>query len=81
MKKRIARFAAIGAIALVAATGCSSTKHSHTPGSAVGSSTPPATVQNVDLTPLDAALSQIDTQVSGANAGLKSTSEGDVQTR
>jgi hypothetical protein len=35
----------------------------------------------VDLTGLDQSLSQLDDQVSGANAGISSTSEGDVQTQ
>ena len=84
MKRRSMRgLVAVALIGLVATTGCSAAKNAGLPvqssPAATTSSTPAVT--GVDLTALDTALSQIDTQVSGANAGLKSTTEGDVQTR
>ena len=82
----IRRLAAVAGIALIAATGCSTSKQAATtPPSqnvpATSSSAPAVTGQTIDLTGLDGGLKQIDTEVSGANAGLNSTSEGDVQTR
>jgi hypothetical protein len=67
----------------LAATGCSASKTATQlpPSSPATSSSTPATAQQVDLSDLDQSLSQVDEQTSGANAGLNSTSEGDVQTQ
>jgi len=80
------RLAAVAVIGLIAATGCSTSKTAAPPPASQSvSSTPtsstPAVGQPVDLSGMDRGLSQIDTEVSGANAGLNSTSEGDVQTQ
>jgi hypothetical protein len=74
--------AAVAVIGLIAATGCGTSKTaSHQPSSSPPpSSSAPAVVQSVDLSGLD-DFSQIDQQTSGANAGINSTSEGDVQTQ
>ena len=79
------RFAAVAVIGMIAATGCSTSKTAATPPAqstpATTTSSPAISGQSIDLTGLDRGLSQIDSEVSGANAGLNSTSEGDVQTR
>ena len=84
--RHVRRLAAVTVIGLIAATGCSSSKQAATtPPSqtvpATTSSAPAVTGQTIDLSGLDSGLKQIDTEVSGANAGLNSTSEGDVQTQ
>ncbi len=79
------RLAAVAVIGLIAATGCSTSKTAATPpASQTVSSTPTSStpaIQSIDLSGMDRGLSQIDTEVSGANTGLNSTSEGDVQTQ
>jgi hypothetical protein len=77
------RLAAVAVIGLIAATGCSSSKTAAPPPARSTSTAPasPAVGQPVDVSGLDQGLTQIDEQVSGANAGLASTSEGDVQTQ
>jgi len=77
------RLSAVAVISLIAATGCSASKTAtqQPPSSPATSTSTPATVQPVDLSGLDQSLSQVDDQMSGANAGLNSTSEGDVQTQ
>jgi hypothetical protein len=83
-REALRRLAAVAVIGLIAATGCSTSK---TASQQPPSSSPPASSsaaavgQPVDLTGLDQSLSQLDDQVSGANAGISSTSEGDVQTQ
>jgi hypothetical protein len=77
------RLAAVAVIGLIAATGCSTKTASQQPPSSspATSSSTPATAQQVDLSSLDQSIYQVDDQVAGANAGLSSTSEGDVQTQ
>ena len=77
------RLAAVGVIGLVAATGCSTGKTASSPPSqsVPASSTPTVSGGSIDLSGFDRGLGQIDTEVSGANTGLNSTSEGDVQTQ
>jgi hypothetical protein len=77
------RLAAVAVIGLIAATGCSTSKTAtqQPPSSPATTSSTPAVAQPVDLSGLDQPLSQVDDQMSGANAGLNSTSEGDVQTQ
>lgn len=82
----VRRLAAVGVIGLIAATGCSTTKAASPPASqsvpaSPATSTPAVSSGSVDLSGFDRGLSQIDTEVSGANTGLNSTSEGDVQTQ
>jgi hypothetical protein len=83
-KGALRRLAAVAVIGLIAATGCSTSKTAaQQPSSSppASSSAPAVVVQPVDLSGLDQSLSQIDQQTSGANAGINSTSEGDVQTQ
>ncbi|HJT38132.1 MAG TPA: hypothetical protein VJ818_06880 [Actinomycetota bacterium] len=79
------RLAAVAVIGLIAATGCSAAKTAATPPAsstpAATASSTPAVDQSIDLSGLDRGLSAIDAEVSGANAGLRNTSEGDVQTQ
>jgi hypothetical protein len=82
-KGAMRRLCAVAVIGLIAATGCSTAKTAsqQPPSSPPASSSAPAVVQPVDLSGLDQSLSQIDQQTSGADAGINSTSEGDVQTQ
>jgi hypothetical protein len=75
------RLAAVAVIGLLAATGCSAAKTAATPPALRSVSSTPAVGQPIDLSGMDRGLNQIDTEVSGANTGLNSTSEGDVQTQ
>ena len=84
-KGALRRLAAVAVIGLIAATGCSTSKTATQQPPASSPATPvtstPTVGQSVDLSGMDTSLNQIDEQMSGANAGLNSTSEGDVQTQ